>query len=120
VLSLLKRILLVDDEPDIRELVSFGLERHYEVRCAENGQEALDVLLSEHIDAVVLDLAMPVMTGRELLAELDRRHLGVPVVIASAEQNLRALCSEMHVAHCVSKPYGLSALMRVLDNAMTS
>ena len=67
------RILVVDDEPAVRRSVRSALTLEgYEVRLASEGAEALDVLASEHVDAVVLDLLMPGVDGLEVCRRLPR------------------------------------------------
>ena len=62
-----RKVLLAEDDPVFRELVSDILqEAGYEVVAGENGQEALDLLLTRGADMAVLDLNMPVMDGLEL------------------------------------------------------
>lgn len=82
-------ILIVDDNPDVRELISLILCREgYQVHEAENGRDALDQL--ERMDSppclLLLDLMMPVMSGPELLRILSERDrlATLPVVVLSA------------------------------------
>ena len=107
----MRRILLVDDEPDLVESLAMALEGHFEVRTAHNGEEALQVLDREPIDAIVLDLMMPVMSGDELIAELAARGITVPVIVASASRNVEARCKELGIEHCLQKPYRLQKLL---------
>jgi CheY-like chemotaxis protein len=68
------RILVVDDEPAVRRSVRSALTLEgYEVRLAREGAEALDVLASEHVDAVVLDLLMPGVDGLEVCRRLSHQ-----------------------------------------------
>lgn len=82
------RVLLVDDDADIREsLRDLLTDEGYEVLCARDGREALDVLLAgERPSLIVLDLIMPVMDGVEFLTHLraDPDLASLPVVVASA------------------------------------
>jgi CheY-like chemotaxis protein len=118
------RVLLVDDEADLVESLALALEGHATVLTAKNGQEALDVILGElaanepsrKIDAIVLDLMMPVMSGEELIAELKRRAITIPVIVASASRNVEARCDELGVQHCLQKPY---RLQKLLDHLMS-
>src|SRR5439155_19006440 len=65
------RILVVDDEPAVRRSVRSALTLEgYEVRLAREGAEALDVLASERVDAIVLDLLMPGLDGLEVCRRL--------------------------------------------------
>ena len=62
-----KTILVVDDEPDIREILVFNLEQEgYRCLQASCGQEALCMAKDEHVDLVLLDIMMPNMSGRHL------------------------------------------------------
>jgi DNA-binding response OmpR family regulator len=79
-----KKILVVDDEPGIVEIVRVNLEREgYDICEAFDGQEGWDKVRSEKPDLVILDVMMPKMSGLELLEriEADRHICGVPVVI---------------------------------------
>jgi CheY-like chemotaxis protein len=113
------RVLLVDDETDLVESLALALEDHCSVLTAKNGQEALEVILRETpetIDAIVLDLMMPVMTGEQLLVELRTRGIRIPVIVASASRNVEARCHELGVEHCLQKPY---RLQKLLDHLMS-
>ena len=80
-----KQILVVDDEPNLRRVLSAQLERDgYDVHTAEDGEQALELLRDHHIDLVITDLRMPKIDGMELL----RRALAIdgelPVVMITA------------------------------------
>ena len=80
-------VLVVDDEPDIRELLTELLTMEgFDVLTAENGADALRVLAGRTADAIVLDLMMPVMDGRGFRAEQrkDPRISSIPVIVVSA------------------------------------
>lgn len=84
----MKRILVADDEPHIRRLVSFSLRGHgYEVLEACDGGQALEMAVAELPDLVLLDVMMPVMTGYEVLSNLkaNPKAAGVPVIMLSAK-----------------------------------
>jgi len=66
------RILLVEDNADVRRLYAIGLnQRGYEVKLAANGAEAVDRVLTERPDYILLDWMMPLMDGREVVERLD-------------------------------------------------
>jgi len=68
------KILIVDDEPAIRDLFKYVFEEAgHEVSLANNGLEALDALQGGAPDFMVLDVAMPEMSGTEMITELGRR-----------------------------------------------
>ena len=67
----MKRVLVVDDEPDVRFILSHILQREgYEVDLAINGAAALERVQGAHPDLVITDLMMPVMDGNELVQQL--------------------------------------------------
>ena len=65
------RVLVVDDEKDIRELIKFYLNKEgFEVLEAGDGEEALEIFENEYIDLGIIDVMMPVMDGFELVENL--------------------------------------------------
>jgi two-component system, OmpR family, phosphate regulon response regulator PhoB len=66
------KVLLVEDNADVRRLYAIGLnQRGFEVKLAANGAEAVDRVLSERPDFILLDWMMPLMDGREVVERLD-------------------------------------------------
>jgi CheY-like chemotaxis protein len=81
------RVLVIDDEPDVRWLIRMSLERAgHEVIDAEDGLRGIALAMKQRPEIIVLDLMMPVMDGYGVLAELakDPRTASVPVVVLSA------------------------------------
>ena len=79
------RILVADDEPDIRSVLVLYLENAgYEVLEAADGGEALELLQGEHIDLCLLDIMMPVLDGYHVLKRI-RETSDVPVIVISAK-----------------------------------
>ncbi|NLZ46560.1 MAG: response regulator transcription factor [Clostridiales bacterium] len=80
-------ILVVDDDKNTRHLMKLVLEaEHYVVFTAENGELALDVIDSEHIDLVILDVMMPKMDGYEFTKTLRYAQNDLPILMVSAKQ----------------------------------
>ena len=78
------KILVVDDEPKIAELLKVCLEMQgMEVSCAENGREALEIFAKCPADMILTDIMMPVMDGYEFVSELRKRS-NVPVMFLSS------------------------------------
>ncbi len=83
-------ILLVDDDPVMRELASVKLtEAGYDPIVAENGAEALEKIRTNHIDLVISDIEMPIMDGFELTRNIrrDRSVSDVPIIVITASDN---------------------------------
>ncbi len=83
-----KRILLVDDEPNIVKMVGKRLEvEGFEVISAADGQDGLAKAQSEHPDLIILDLMLPKLNGYEVctMLEQDTRHQSIPIIIFTAK-----------------------------------
>ena len=114
------RVLVVDDETDVVESLALALEGFCDVVTAKNGQEALAVIASQPLDAIVLDLMMPIMSGEELIVELRTREIQIPIIVASASRNVEARCDELGVSFCLQKPYRLQKLLDHLTAVSSS
>lgn len=80
------RIMVVDDDADIRELIRVYLAREgLTVMQASNGQEALSMLETTPADLVVLDIMMPLMDGWELCRELRAQYIDLPLLMVTAK-----------------------------------
>ena len=81
-------ILIADDQPNIRRLYEYTLEKNgYRPFTAANGEEALEILAEHHIDLVVLDVMMPEMDGFDCLKAIREGGLSVPVLIITAKDS---------------------------------
>lgn len=106
----IQRILAVDDEPDIIELLSYNLSREgFEVTTATDGEEALKKIKAKSFDLVILDLMMPGIQGMELCRILrnDPRTKDLPVIMLTAktEEVDRILGLEMGADDYITKPF---------------
>jgi len=80
------RILVVDDEKEIRTLLSrFFIKKKYEVRTVETAEEAIRILGSESMDAVLLDIHLPGMSGLDALGKIRSSWPELPVVMISGQ-----------------------------------
>lgn len=79
------KVLIVDDEPDFRELMTFWLQsKGYTVNSAADGQEAIKAVKASAPDIIFMDLRMPVMDGLEAIKRIREFNKDVPVIIISA------------------------------------
>ncbi len=106
-----KRVLVVDDDASIRELLSTALEDDgYEVVPATNGEDALSVVDRWRPDVIVLDLMMPVMDGWTFAKRL-REHDEIPIVVLSAVNDVNRHAKSIGAAAVVGKPFDLDQLL---------
>lgn len=79
-------MLLVEDNADVRRLYAIGLNRHgFSVRLAANGAEAVERIAIERPDILLLDWLMPLMDGREVVAQLERQGVSIEIIVVSGE-----------------------------------
>ena len=117
------RVLVVEDDPDIRQLVELRLRGlGHRVVAASSGPEALTVIADRGApDVVVLDVAMPGMTGLEVLAALREmpEHAGLPAVFLSARVRPEDIAAgEALGAIYLTKPFVVSALGKAIERAL--
>jgi DNA-binding response OmpR family regulator len=107
-------ILLVDDEPRIQDFISRALSRAgYEIDCAASGADALRLLDEGEYCLVILDLVMPDMDGREVLAELLRASPDQAVLVLSCLDDVTAkvACLDLGAHDYLTKPFSLEELL---------
>lgn len=110
-----ERVLVVDDEPALVTLFKSFLEDRYEVDLAQDGQEALNKILSENYDAIILDVDLPFKTGIEICREAMEKHpdIGKRILFFTGNISLenRRFFSE-HGIRYLLKPASLEAVDR--------
>ena len=111
-----KRILIVDDEVNILELLRYNLEKEgYTVYTAETGEEGLNKLQSKPVDMAILDLMLPGVDGLELLKFIRRKQslAQMPVLLLTAKDTEmdKVIGLELGADDYLSKPFGLYELL---------
>jgi two-component system KDP operon response regulator KdpE len=107
------KVLVVDDEPQIRRALTLALEGHgYEVRTAEHGDQALIDLGTWIPDVMVLDLVMPGRDGFEVLREV-RTWISLPIIVLSArgKESDKVTALDLGADDYLTKPFGIEELL---------
>jgi urea transport system substrate-binding protein len=100
------RILVVDDDADLREFLRLMLtSMGFEVTSVANGREALDVMDGHHPDLILLDMKMPVMNGWEFCRALEGRDARPPIVVLTAAPDPAARAAEACADGWLGKPF---------------
>lgn len=111
-----KRILVVDDEPDILELVRFNLEKEgFEVKTVQNGEEALRWVNRHAPDCIILDLMLPGMDGLEICRRIKGSEAlqSIPILMltAKAEETDMVIGLEVGADDYITKPFSPKVLV---------
>lgn len=116
----LKRLLIVDDDPSVRHSLWITFHDLYDVRVAENGPKALELFAQMPVDAVVLDIRMPLMDGIEVLEKLKERDPDVEVLILTGHESLDTARQALRLGACdyLSKPFRVEVIRESVATAM--
>jgi len=115
----MKKIMVVDDEENIRFLYKEELEEEgFTVELAKNGEEALEKLPTIHPDLITLDIKMPGMGGIEVLKRIREKDKHLPIILCSAysdyKQDFATWASDAYVVKCADLTELKSTIRRLL------
>lgn len=116
----MKRILIVDDEPHMTRVLKLYLERAgYAVTTSANGQDALSAIRQKAPDAMVTDIQMPLMSGRDLCLtlaeELPGRSFPIFVMTSMTDQEHREWTGKIGNLEFLEKPLSMRVLVQRLE-----
>src|SRR5438874_3469591 len=113
-------ILVVDDEPGLRESFHLILDEEYEVVDVPDGAAALDVLRSSQVDLVLLDIRLPGMDGIEVLERIKAIDEAVEVILVTAVKTVRTAVAAMKLGafDYLTKPFEEDELLQLVRRAL--
>ncbi|MFA6433917.1 MAG: response regulator [Elusimicrobiales bacterium] len=115
------KILVVDDEPGIRDLLSYELSSHdYTVITAENGEEALEKARKDNFNLVISDVKMPRLGGLEMLEAMKKINPDIEVIMSTGYGTIETAVSAMKMGayDFVQKPFDLNEILAIIDKAL--
>lgn len=116
-----KKILIVDDQVGIRMLLEEVLRSEgVKVTSAETGKQALEMIQKEKPDLMLLDYKLPMMSGAELLEELDKKSLAIPAIMMSGlspDEVKRNIHSDS-VKAVLAKPFDIDEVRELIDKIL--
>jgi DNA-binding NtrC family response regulator len=119
----MRRVLLVDDQADVRTMISIVLRiHHYEIVEAESAASALKLFEQASFDLAIVDIFLQGANGSDLIAGLRDRAPGLPVIAISGMTALDYLSGtpELTDVVCLQKPFRPPDLMRAIERAQRS
>ena len=113
------RILLVEDEENIRKVVKLNLElEDYEVVSTDNGRTAIKYFHEQHFDLIILDVMLPEMNGFQICEQIRLTNMEVPVIFATAKDTAMDRISGLKKGadDYITKPFNLEELLLRVKN----
>lgn len=80
-------ILIAEDDKNIQLLISTRLKSYYNILCVNNGEEAIEILETRHIDLLITDIMMPVIDGFKLVQYMRKEEIFIPILMLTAKQS---------------------------------
>jgi len=117
----MKKILIVDDEPDLLDLIELILTNEgYEVNKAQNGKTAVELASKNDYDLIIMDIMMPEMDGWETIKTIraEKKNLNLPVVMLTCRDNSqdKYFAIQEGVEDYVTKPFTPNQLVSIIEN----
>lgn len=114
-----EKILVVDDEKDILELIDYNLTKNgYRVKTASTGEDALELVKENDYDLIILDLMLPGVDGFDItkIIKADKQKAGIPIVMvtAKADEADKVAGLEIGADHYVTKPFSPRELLAIV------
>jgi len=112
----MKTILVVDDEPDVRDSVKIILEKKgYRVITAIDGEDCLNILREEKPDLILLDIMMPGMPIRNVIKEIKNIKIAFLSVVRTSEAEKQDLLNQNNIVDFIQKPFDVEDLIRRVE-----
>lgn len=118
---MVKRILIVDDDRDILNLMKLKLKNYgYTIFTESSPVEALNRIKDEHFDLILVDQLMPELSGLEFIDRLKERDIKTPVILMTAYGSLEdaVLAMKKGAFHYITKPINFEELKIIIDQAL--
>src|SRR5688572_3329962 len=112
----MKRILIVDDDPEITASLAMLLKEKYNVGIASNGFSAIDKLKEADYDLILLDLLMPGLDGAGFVEALNERGNTTPILLISASKNAAEKARVLQATDYLLKPFLIDELEAKIDH----
>ncbi|OGS27501.1 MAG: hypothetical protein A2297_09865 [Elusimicrobia bacterium RIFOXYB2_FULL_48_7] len=115
------KILIVDDEINVRKMLAKLLEKKYEVDDAKDGVEAVEKLNSGSFGLVISDIQMPRMNGFVLLKEIKATYMALPVILITGYGNIEDAVKAIKLGACdyVTKPFNNDEILFIIEKCLS-
>lgn len=111
-----KKLLIVDDQPGIRLLLTdVFTEEGYQIETAKTGQEAIEKMLAQTFDLILLDYRLPILDGKQVMQKMKQAQLDVPVILMSGliEEIDKTLDRGNMIIKTIEKPFSINDIRKL-------
>jgi DNA-binding response OmpR family regulator len=118
-----KRILVVDDDPDIGIMIKIMLEyQGYSVVVTERAEKAEELIRADHFGLLIMDMLLSGMNGTDICTRLkqDKSLSHIPVIMISAHPNAKEICMNAGAEDFVSKPFDMQDMLAKIDRLISA
>lgn len=116
------KILVLDDDPDIGTMIKMMLEyKGYAVAVSDRADQAAEVLMTDGIDLIIMDMLLSGVNGTDLCVELKKNSStsAIPVLMISAHPNAKEICLQAGADEFISKPFDMQDILSKIDHLIT-
>lgn len=120
--QLKSKILVVDDQPGIRLLLSdVFMNKGYCVSVAQTGKEALDKIYRKPFDLIMLDYRIPIINGQEIIKQMEHDKIVVPIILMSGliENIKREFILDSMVVEYIAKPFNIQDVCKTVKDILS-
>ncbi len=122
---MMTRILIVDDDPQVRKLLGDGLRllgEGYDVVCVATAEAAIDEMEQVAPHLLISDLRLPGLSGLDLIAYVRARNFNFPIILITGhpDVNLRAFQKTLNISACLYKPVRLRDLLDYVGQCLAA
>ena len=115
----MKKILIIEDEPDLCQIYKLRLESNYEIIIAQDGMTGLDMARNEKPDLILLDIMLPKLNGLQIcrLLKFDDKYKDIPILIVTARGQIadKEMMTKMGANDYIIKPFKTEELIRKIE-----
>jgi DNA-binding NtrC family response regulator len=118
-----RKILICDDEKNVRDSLKLILANKYDIIMAENGKEAI-MLIEQNPDlsCILVDIKMPESSGMELLKDIKNRQKHIPVIVVTGYQSVETAAESIQTGaiYYITKPFKSETIIETVERALSS
>ena len=110
-----KKVLIVDDDDSLRNILKQTLKNSYIVTAASNGKEGLNLFRKKYFDLIITDSQMPLMSGDEMVREIHKKAVNIPIIFMTGDVGS---CLQDNTYPVIQKPFEMEILINMIQQIL--